>query len=150
MQDQDSYIAELAKKTGIHIGKDDPILCLYAFLELFLKDLVATMKSLEAEQQVHNETLVNTWRDSAQKLSEQALSVALSTSKSHSKELFEEASKTFQADLKVQLEHASQIFLEKKQKEKFKTQMLFGVSIMLFIFSSCTLASVLYILNNVF
>lgn len=139
MQNLSNYIAEIAKRTGIHISKDDPILCLYAFLELFLEELVSTMKSLEAEQGVNNEKLVKSWRDSAQELSEKALSAALSASKTHAKGLFDEASKRFQKDLKEQLEQISQIFIEKKQREKSKIQVLFWTSIILFILSSCML-----------
>ena len=137
MQDQDTYLMEIAKRTGIHIGKEDPILCLYVFLELFMKDLVETMKSLEAEQNANNEKLLRSWTDSAQQLSEKSLSAALSASKAHAKGLFDEASKHFQADL----EALAQSVLEKKQKETRKTWILFWANMIVFALSVCVLVS---------
>lgn len=133
----EKYRAKIEEKTGIYIGKDDPIVCLYAFLEIFLEDFSSKTKSFDAEQEVKNKLLMEEWQKSSKNFAETVLAAALSSSKQHAYEMFESASVTFKNDLNkiIQQEHNRII---EKQNYRLSRLMLVA-NIILFVLSVCSL-----------
>lgn len=126
----EKYRSKIEEKTGIYIGKDDPIVCLYAFLEIFLEDFSSEIKSLDAEREVKNKLLMEEWENTSKAFAEAVLTASLSRSKEHAQEMFESASLTFKNELNKIIQQEHNRIIENKSYGLLR--MMFVANIILF------------------
>lgn len=131
----ENYRSKIGEKAGFYIGKDDPIICLYEFLDLFVEDFHSQIKSINSEQEVTNKLLMEEWQKTSKTFAQNVLSAALSNSKQHAEKIFGEASSAFKSELNtiIQQEH------QKRMEKQESLRLMLVYNIILFILSAGSL-----------
>lgn len=102
--DLEQLFMEIAKKHGVTISRDDPIMILQTLNKWLLEDSAKAQKKLLNQFQSEMEASALRWGDNAKSMAERVLNASLSASKDTMGKIMEESAKMMAKSVKAEIE----------------------------------------------